>query len=77
LVDFVGNLHSRLVKRRILRDGGTSTIVSISPVILAVGAPAESVGETEGDLVTSLEGLSDYLNKLSAAEVPPQAVEEV
>ncbi len=78
LGDFVGNLHSRLVKSRILRDGRTKTVVDIHSMILNF----EQSDKIENDNIesfycVSLSNFSELLRSMRCDTLSQEVIDEV
>ncbi|WP_264579166.1 DEAD/DEAH box helicase [Sphingobium sp. B8D3A] len=67
LDDFSSNLHSRLIRSRLLRKSRTTTVVSIHTVIqLSPDLPVDALAneEIESTVCASFESLADYLKSV-------------
>lgn len=78
LEDFASNLHSRLVKSRLLRRSTTSTVIEIYPVIICNGD--DSLGDLT-DLTSStcnsLQSFDKFLSNLPTFELSNDKIQEV
>ena len=78
LDEFVGNLHSRLVKSRILRIGRTGSIVEINSAILSLDARADSnTDEIVSKVCDSLSGFGEYLKSINCKPLQKNEINEV
>jgi superfamily I DNA and RNA helicase len=79
LEDFVGNLHSRLVRSRSLRDSRTTTIVPIHSLILAFeDAPTDGeLAEVESDFCSSIQSFDKFLKEKQSVALSADAVSEI
>ncbi|WP_281994780.1 DEAD/DEAH box helicase [Ruegeria faecimaris] len=78
LDDFVGNLHSRLVKSRLLRKGRTDTIVQINSAILHLDAKETfDTEDVESAVCNTLPAFGDFLKSLLVDPLEKNQAEEV
>jgi superfamily I DNA and RNA helicase len=78
LDDFTGDLHSRLVRSRLLRQGRTQTVVPIFPVILSLnGAIDEHKAEIQADVCISLNDLGTFVSDNRIEPLSDQMYDEV
>ncbi|WP_411975647.1 hypothetical protein [Sulfitobacter faviae] len=78
LDDFVGNLHSRLVKSRMLRQGRTDTIVPINSVILHLDTDSSfNPSEIESTFCTNLPSFGQCIQELHVASLSETETAEV
>lgn len=76
LDDFAGNLHSRLVKSRLLRTGRTQTIVPIHPILLSLENGSEIVAPSS-IVVDGLKELAAFISANQIEELSQEVCEEV
>lgn len=80
LDDFCSNLHSRLVRSRLLRKSRTSTVVEIHPVILDLDHLTDKdvdVSVIEANLCNSLQSFSEFLASVVVKQLPDEMVDEI
>ncbi|QPO13232.1 DEAD/DEAH box helicase [Thalassospira sp. A40-3] len=78
LDDFSGNLHSRLVRSRVLRKSRTSTIVDINPVILSLGVDEPNDDDDiDCTVCNSLDSFAQFLRDIRHEQLAANVVREV
>lgn len=76
LDDFMGNLHGKLVRSRILRKSGTQTVVPIHPIILCSNE-IDASDVFSATAIKGIEGLEEFLNKCKIPRLEDRITGEV
>jgi superfamily I DNA and RNA helicase len=79
LEDFSSNLHSRLIRSRLLRKSRTVSVIEIySAILLSTGTVApDGTDNLESKICASLESLADFLRDAQQEPLPPEVMAEV